>query len=138
MNAGGKTGAERTWPSTCRAEPFAVPGKGRGVRAIVSLSLGDVIMRDCTILLSAADCVTLLPTAIEDYYFAHPEDPTRGLMVLGLASLCNHSDAPSAQTIIERDAALGWVVTLTATRSIPPNGEITRRYACQPWFEVAE
>lgn len=126
------------WPAAHCAEPFSVPGKGRGVRATVRLAPGDVIVRDCTVLLSAADCTTLLPTAIEDYYFAHPEDPAQGLMVLGLASMCNHSDDPSALTLIERDAALGWIVKLTATRTIPPGGEITRRYACQPWFDVAE
>lgn len=138
MNAGGNTGAELTWPAACCAEPFAVPGKGRGVRATKELMPGDVIMRDCTIPLSAKDCVMLLPTAIEDYYFAHPEDPAQGLMVLGLASLCNHSDDPSANTIIERDSALGWIVTLTATRVLRLGAEITRRYACQPWFDVAE
>ena len=130
--------SDQAWPAECRAEPFAVPGKGRGVRAAVPLSPGDVILRDCTVPLSAEDCVTVRPTPIEDYYFAHPEDPAQGLMVLGLASLCNHSDDPSALTIIERDPHLGWIVTLTATRPIRPGEEITRRYACPPWFDVAK
>jgi hypothetical protein len=138
MNRPEPSGSSIDWLAENRTEPYFVPGKGRGVRATVPLAADDIILRDCTIPLSASDCIAVIPTAIEDYYFAHPDDPAQGLMVLGLASLCNHSDDPSAHTVIERDAALGWIVTLVATRDIRPGDEITRRYACPPWFEVSE
>lgn len=115
---------------------MAVTGKGRGVFAVAAIAVGDVIEHSCTIELSAADCDIVRPTPIEDYYFAHPEDDKRGLMVLGLASLCNHSDAPNVDTSFVRDDGLGWIVVLTANRGIAVGAEITRRYACPPWFKV--
>lgn len=115
---------------------MAVSGKGRGVFAVRAIAAGAVIEQSCTIELSVADCETVRPTAIEDYYFAHPEDEKRGLMVLGLASLCNHADNQNVDTSFVHDDDLGWIVVLTTNRAIADGEEITRRYACPPWFPV--
>lgn len=122
--------------ATGPVRPMASAGKGRGVFAITAIAAGDVVETSCTIELSIADCETVRPTAVEDYYFAHPDDEARGLVVLGLASLCNHADAPNVDTSFYHDPGLGWVVVLTANRAIGADEEITRRYACPPWFEV--
>lgn len=116
--------------------PMAVMGKGRGVFAVAAIAAGAVIEQSCTIELGVADCDTVRPTAIEDYYFAHPEDDSRGLMVLGLASLCNHAETPNVDTSFVHDDNLGWIVVLTTNRAIADDEEITRRYACPPWFPV--
>ena len=55
--------------------------------------------------------------------------------LLGLASLCNHSGTANATTVARKDEAIGWIVELRALRDIRPGEEITRRYACEPWFD---
>jgi len=116
---------------------MAARGKGRGVFAVAAIACGEVVEQSCTIELGAQDCDYIQSTPIEDYYFAHPEDDNRGLMVLGLASLCNHSDTPNVDTTFVRDDDLGWIVLLTANKAIAAGAEITRRYACPPWFQIA-
>ncbi|MCA8929929.1 MAG: SET domain-containing protein-lysine N-methyltransferase [Alphaproteobacteria bacterium] len=127
--------AART-PSPARATVRAIAGKGRGIVAAGPIAAGDLILTDPTVELSAADCRALGPTPIEDYHFAHPEDAELGLLVLGLASLANHADAPNAATEYCRADGLGWLVMLRALRAIAAGEEITRRYACEPWFPV--
>lgn len=117
--------------------PMASAGKGRGVFATRAIATGEVVETSCTIELSVADCETVRPTAVEDYYFAHPEDEKLGLVVLGLASLCNHADTPNVDTSFFKDNGLGWVTVLTANQPITVGTEITRRYACPPWFQLA-
>ncbi len=121
---------------TVLARVDAAPGKGRGVFAVADIPAGAVILTDATIPLSAADCTAVVGTPVDDYYFAHPRDPARGLVVLGLSSLANHADDPTAATEFAYDRALGWLVTLRALRPLAPGDEITRRYACPPWFSV--
>lgn len=124
-------------PPVAKAAPRGTGAKGVGVFAVAPIAAGEVICCDCTIALSPAEVDAVTPTVIDHYYFAHPADDERGLLVLGLASLCNHADAPTAHTATEHDPELGWVVTLTATRDIAAGEEITRRYACDLWFEPA-
>ncbi|MEZ5670673.1 MAG: hypothetical protein R3F55_25200 [Alphaproteobacteria bacterium] len=124
-------------PAATKVAPRRAGAKGRGVYATAAIAAGEVILCDCTIELSEADVVAVTPTAIDNYYFAHPAGDRLGLVVLGLASLCNHADAPSALTLTERDPELGWLVTLVAARAIAAGEEITRRYACPVWFEPA-
>jgi hypothetical protein len=121
-------------PRVLKAAPGAAAAKGRGVFATRDFALGELIEAAPCIELDAAACVQIRPTPIEDYYFRHPDDEKAGLLVLGLASLCNHSDDPSAATDYEHDPAIGWIVVLTALRPIATGEEVTRRYACPPWF----
>lgn len=115
----------------------AVPGKGRALVALATIDEGEVIDLAPTIALGAKDCALVEQTPIGDYYFAHPDDPEGGVVVLGLASLCNHADAPNADIRWRRDAAAGLLVELFALRPVAVGEEITRRYACAPWFQLA-
>lgn len=115
----------------------AIPGKGRGVVAAAAIDAGETIDIAPTIPLQAADCDLVERTPVGDYYFAHPDDPEGGLVVLGLASLCNHSDVPNADIRWRRDPAAGLVAELFALRPIDAGEEIARRYACAPWFLIA-
>lgn len=117
--------------------PAHIPGKGRGLVASQPIAAGDVVDRSTTIPLSAADCDLMENSAVGDYYFAHPEDVEAGLVVLGLTSLCNHSEMPNAELRWQRDEGIGWIAELYALRPIAAGEEVTRRYRCPPWFNVA-
>lgn len=120
-----------------KAEPTIIPGKGRGLRAIGQLAPGEMIESAVTIALSSPDCDTIERTAIGEYYFAHPNDDQEGLVILGLASLCNHADVPNAEVRWRHEDGLGWIAELVALRAIGAGEEITRRYHCRPWFQNA-
>ncbi|MEX2644475.1 MAG: SET domain-containing protein-lysine N-methyltransferase [Acetobacterales bacterium] len=106
--------------------------------ATAPITRSETLIEDCTAVLGADECALMERTVVGHYYFAHPKDDDLGLLVFGLASLCNHADRPNATTSYRHDDGLGWIVVLTATRDIAPGEEITRRYACPPWFEARE
>jgi len=123
--------------------PTVVPGfsakSGRGLYAARPLEAGAVLDRACSIPLSGDQCdalENLLP--LGDFYFRHPENPDEGLILVGLLSLSNHSDKPNALIRHQHHEGLGWVAELVATRSIAAGAEVTHRYRCGPWFEMAE
>lgn len=118
--------------------PGASPGRGRGLFATAPIAAGDVIDRVCTIPLTSAQCDVLegiLP--LGDYYFRHPANTEEGLLLLGLVSLANHSDNPNASMRFVQSETLGWIAELVARRQIAPGAEITHRYRCAPWFQLA-
>jgi hypothetical protein len=118
--------------------PSRAPGKGRGVFALAPIRRGEVIDEACTLALDSAECAEIEKTKAGDHYFAHPDDQAAGLLVLGLPSLCNHSDHPNAGTSFRRDEKIGMVVVLVALRDIARGEEVTRRYACPVWFPVTD
>ena len=79
-------------PAVLKVAPRRAGAKGVGVFATAPIAKGEVISCDCTIPLDAAAVKAVTPTLIDHYYFAHPEGDDLGLVVLGLASLCNHAD----------------------------------------------
>lgn len=113
----------------------AIQGKGRGVVALVPLRAGETLERAPAVELGAEDTERIALTRLDDYYFAHPGDPEGGLIVLGLATLVNHGERPNAETVTSFERGVGWTVALRALRDIAAGEEITRRYACPPWFE---
>lgn len=117
--------------------PAPVPGKGRGMVAARAFAAGEVIELAPTIHLSPADCDLMEQSAVGDYYFAHPADPEAGMVVLGLTSLCNHSDRPNADLRWRQEDGVGWIAELYALAPITTGEEITRRYRCLPWFTVS-
>lgn len=128
----------RDWPATSRVAPGHSPGRGRGLFATGPIAAGEVLERCCAIELTSEQCdrlEDLLP--LGDHYFRHPADPERGLLLLGLVSLVNHSDAPNAEVRFAHDDALGWTAELAALRALAPGEEILHRYRCPPWFETA-
>ncbi|MCW9039299.1 MAG: SET domain-containing protein-lysine N-methyltransferase [Rhodospirillales bacterium] len=124
-------------PRELRIRPMATESKGRGVFAVANIALGEVIDANCTLELDEAACAAIERTPAGDHYFCHPVDESKGLLVLGLASLCNHAETPTAETSFVMDKGIGWIIVLRASRDILPGEEITRRYACPPWFDVA-
>ncbi len=115
--------------------PATAGARGNGVFALEPIAAGEVVDACPCIDLDVAACDQVRGTPIDDYYFFHPGDEERGLLALGLASLMNHSEAPNTGTRYHHDPALGWIVLVDATRDIAAGEEITRRYACPPWFE---
>lgn len=118
--------------------PMVSPGRGRGVHALEAIAAGEVLERCCSVELTSDQCDALEEMQpLGDFYFRHPADPECGLLVLGLASLVNHSDTPNAEVRFEHQEGLGWVASIVARRHIPAGAEILHRYRCPPWFEVA-
>lgn len=124
-------------PRLLKARPGSAAGKGRGVFAAVDIEPGETVDVAPSIELDEHTCDRIAGTRVDDYYFRHPGDETAGLLVFGLPSLCNHSDHPNTETHCRHVPELGWLVALTASRAIRAGEEITRRYACPPWFEAA-
>ena len=122
-----------------KAVPGVSPGRGRGLFAAVPIAAGEAIERACTVYIDATQAKALdrmLP--LGDFYFQHPLAPDEGLMVLGLASLCNHADDPNADVRFEDGGACGWIAVLHALRDIEQGAEITYRYRCPLWFAPAD
>jgi SET domain-containing protein len=110
--------------------------KGRGVFASVRLARGELLETAPTVELSGRDTESIVGTTLDNYYFAHPDDPERGLLVFGICSLINHAEDPNVETAARRLEGVGWLLELRALRDIAPDEELTRRYACELWFEL--
>ena len=121
-----------------KAVPGSSPGRGRGLFAVAEIAEGEIIDRACTVYIDAAQCTALdRMQPLGDFYFEHPRDKEAGLMILGLASLCNHAEAPNAHVTYEESRGCGWIAILYALRDIRKHEEITYRYRCPLWFEAA-
>jgi SET domain-containing protein len=118
-----------------KLELRAAARKGRGVFAAAPIGAGELLETSPSVVLGGHDTQTIVGTTLDNYYFAHPTDPDGGLLVFGFSSLVNHSDAPNVETVPREAGALGWLVDLRALRAIAPGEELTRRYACELWFE---
>lgn len=119
-------------PVNPRIEVRAVGRKGRGVFAAVPIGAGDLLEAAPTVEITD----DIVPgSRLDDYPFAHPDDPKWGLIVFGLVSLMNHADDPNTVEAKRHVEGLGWIVETRAARDIAPGEEITRRYVCELWFE---
>lgn len=118
-----------------KLELRVVGRKGRGVFAAAPIAVGDLLETAPTVELDRHDTDAVVGTAFDNYYFAHPADPDGGLLVFGLISLLNHAARPNAETTSRHVAGVGWVLDLRALRDIAKGEELTRRYACELWFE---
>ena len=115
-----------------------VPGKGRGVFALVSFRPGETI-EFAPVLLAPASCrAAFMGTALKDYTFRWDEDTGEIAFCLGLGSIYNHSFAPNARYIRHFE---GSAIRSLALRAIVPGDEITVNYNGAPndgspvWFE---
>lgn len=123
-------------PPAAAARLRVIPGKGRGVVAAAALRAGAVIEVAPTAELTSEDCDRLEDTALGPYYFAHPQHEDRGVFIFGLASFVNHADEPNTEVAWQRDETGEWRAVLRTVRAVAAGEELTRRYACPPWFEV--
>ena len=118
-----------------KLELRAMGRKGRGVFAAAPIAAGELLETAPTVDLTERDTDTIVGTTLDNYYFAHPADPEGGLLVFGLSSLVNHAARPNAETAGRKVEGLGWLLDLRALRAIARGEELTRRYACELWFE---
>jgi hypothetical protein len=117
---------------TVKVVPGHSPGRGRGLFAVA----GEVIDRACTVYIGEHQTKPLdAMQPLGDFYFEHPRSKEAGLMVLGLASLCNHANPANTNVRFEEDALCGWIAVLYALDAIAPGAEVTYRYRCPLWFE---
>ena len=116
-----------------RLEVRAIGRKGRGVFAAGPIGGGELVETAYTVEVGPDEIAA--GSALDNYPFAHPGDPESGLLVLGLPSLMNHSDEANTETLTRHVDGLGWIVEIRAARDIAPGEEVTRRYACDLWFE---
>jgi uncharacterized protein len=109
--------------------------RGRGVFARTAIASGTVIEAAPVVVIPAADCPAVDGTIIHDYYFhwdGDPEGAGRGVLALGLVTLCNHASRPNAR--VERNFPQ-HTLDLIATGPIAPGEEVTIDYGCTLWFE---
>lgn len=136
----GPAGPELLWRRHhLKVAPGVAVGKGRGLFAVEAIGAGEIIDRAVTAPIERDQCLvldTLRP--VGDFYFAHPDDEKRGLMVFGLASLLNHADDPNADVRFRAVAGFGHVAELLALENIHKGAEITYRYKCPLWFDRAD
>jgi hypothetical protein len=121
-----------------KAFPVRLPGKGRGLLAGLDIEPGEKIERCCTVPIGPGLWDTLNRLSpLGDFYFDHPEGTDDALIILGLISIVNHDDHPNADIRWLYQDDLGWIAELVALTHIPAGHEITYRYRCGAWFELA-
>ena len=124
--------------SQSRLELCRIAGKGRGVVAQEPITVGTLIATAPTVPPDAPQGDLVEQPPLGDYYFANGSDPEAGFLVFGITSFLNHSEAPNTDIAWRLDPRTGWVVDLLAVRDIAGGTELTRRYACAPWFEPVQ
>ncbi|WP_300074424.1 SET domain-containing protein-lysine N-methyltransferase [uncultured Ruegeria sp.] len=105
--------------------------KGKGVFATTSISKGQIIETSMAVELPDSDKETLDETIIWDYYFdTSPCEfglKEKAYILLGYASLCNHSSVPNA-AIVWSTGVLGVRGDLVSLKQIAAGEEISIWY----------
>ena len=109
-----------------------IRGKGRGVIATQQMSAGAVIVSCPVIIYDSADAGRIDKTRLAHYNFRFGDH--RSCVVLGIISLCNHSEAPNATLVSSEEDE---TMTLVALRPIAAGEEICIRYRRPLWFTPA-
>ncbi len=124
---------------TVKAVPGSSPEHGLGLFAAASIAAGEIIDRACSVLITLEQATALgAMSPLGDYYFEHPRAKEDGLIVLGLASLCNHADRPNAHVRFIDNRRCGWIAELYALDDIPAGKEITYKYGGALWLDDVE
>ncbi|WP_204105596.1 MULTISPECIES: SET domain-containing protein-lysine N-methyltransferase [Spirulina sp. CCY15215] len=89
------------------------PSKGKIVIATQSIQAGEIIEIAPAIAISEKTRELLKPTELFQYCFVNPDGyvhnwPVSGYFVLGLATLCNHSNQPNAKVNWVRNDKGNW------------------------------
>lgn len=115
------------------------PGRGRGVFAAATIARGELFERAPVIISPAAEWPQLEQTVLFHYTFSWGANLKQAAIGLGYASLYNHSFAPNARYLLQRDDHL---IHFVALREIAAGEEITINYNGEPadrdpvWFDV--
>lgn len=128
-----------TTQTACPRHPHlaitTIEGKGRGVFTTASIPAGTLLETSPVLRLSLKDAKTVEPTHVEDYVFKWDEEGFSTALVLGITSLVNHSETPSADFDLNKT---DHTVTLRAMRDLVAGEEITIDYGIALWFEAKE
>jgi len=117
--------------------------RGRGVVAARDLAAGELVERAPVILVPEADRRAVDASALGNYIFmwehGGPDEDVyrphgRAAIVLGFASLVNHSDRPNCRFLRHIEAL---ALDLIALRDIAAGEELTFDYGMALWFEPA-
>ena len=109
-----------------------IRGKGRGVIATQLVVAGTEIVSCPVIVYDSTDAGRIDKTRLARYNFRFGDQ--RSCIVLGVISLCNHSESPNATLVCsEKDETM----TLVALRPIAAGEEICIRYRRPLWFTPA-
>ncbi|MEM9542504.1 MAG: SET domain-containing protein-lysine N-methyltransferase [Cyanobacteria bacterium P01_E01_bin.42] len=106
--------------------------KGRMVIATQPIQSGAIVEIAPVIAISAKTRELVRPTELFQYCFVRPDDykrerPASGYLVLGFATLCNHSNQPNAVVEWLHDEH-GYWAHLIALEQINSGKEIVLRY----------
>jgi uncharacterized protein len=111
-----------------------IQGKRRGVVATRAIPVHTEIVTCPVVTYDWTDAGRIEKTRLGDYNFRFGAEGQRACIVLGVISLCNHSDSPNAEVVChEADEAM----TLLAIRPIAAGEEICIRYRRTLWFTPA-
>lgn len=111
-----------------------IRGKGRGLIATRDVSAGAEIVTCPVIVYDWTDAGRIEKTRLGDYNFRFGDHAQRSCIVLGVISLCNHSEAPNAELACNEEEE---TMTLVALRDIAAGEEICIRYRRPLWFTPA-
>ncbi len=104
------------------------PVHGRGVFAVRSVEAGQQLCENHLFRVPFEEREFLDQTSLYDHYFEFEDD---AYIALGPISFLNHHENPSADFQLDADLLM---ITLTATRPIEANEEITIHYGTEPWW----
>ena len=114
--------------------------RGRGVLVGRRIAAGELVERAPVIVVPEEDRVAVDASSVGSYIFMWEHDSTgediysqkgRVAVVLGFASLVNHSETPNCRIIRHIEAR---ALDLVATRDIENSEEVTFDYGMRLWF----
>lgn len=117
-----------------------VQGRGRGVVAERDLSAGELIERAPVVIIPESERVAVDSTNVGNYIFMWEHDRKgadlytgsgRAAVVMGYASLINHSTTPNCDTVRHIEALAHDLIAL---RPIASGEELTIDYGMSLWF----
>ena len=109
-----------------------ITGKGRGIIATESIAQGSLLEVAPVIPFPAEQRAIVDKTELFKYYFVQPmeyveNEKAKGYIILGLASLCNHTEEPNSYVDWVEDKVGIWS-HLIAKKDIKVGEEITMFY----------
>ena len=119
---------------------LALGARGRGVVAERAIAAGELVERAPVLIIPEGDRAAVDPTNVGNYIFMWEHDTVaqdlysgtgRAAVVLGYASLLNHSDRPNCDFVRHIDAL---ALDLLAVRDNAPGEELTIDYGLTLWF----